>query len=186
MRLATLQRLCAQLERADLTWGGVIIRIERVGEHLYEGNVLTPAPCLSHRDLVTLLDLVGPSEQLDQRLSLAPGVEPSFHRCVGETRVAGHAGVLENLVLDGNGPLEEIWMALGEAHPLGLALVKAEVAARSSPPFVVVGKSEPGVVQYSHDAVVLDAFIDEWEDGADVWLCRDVPFRFASSARIAT
>ena len=66
-------------------------------------------------------------------------------------------------------------MAVGEAHPLGLALVEAEITARPGPPLVVGGEPDPGVVEDLHHAVVIDAVVDEREPGLDVGLGRYIP-----------
>ena len=70
--------------------------------------------------------------------------------------VAVGAGVLEDLLLDGDGSFEEVGVSVGESDPLGLALVEAEVAARPGAPLVVVGQTDAGVVEDPHDAVVVD------------------------------
>ena len=85
--------------------------------------------------------------KLNECFATGPCVAAALHCSVAEVGVAGDAGVVQDLLLDRDGPLEELRVPVGETDPLGLALEEAEVAAGSSAPFVVVGQPDAGVVE---------------------------------------
>ena len=70
-----------------------------------------------------------PGQELNESLSTRPSVLTAAHGLTAKVRIAVKTCVTQHLFLDGDRPLEQRGMPLGQPDPLGLALIEAEVAA---------------------------------------------------------
>ena len=118
---------------------GIVVLVERIGQHFNERNVCPRLPGTRHGGRVTLQDLFTAGEERREGFARGPGVLPTAHGPATEVGVAIHAGVAQDFAFNCNGAVEQFRMSFSKADPLGLALVEAE----SSNPSVFSNRSRP-------------------------------------------
>src|SRR6266567_2184798 len=81
---------------------GVVIFVKGLGENFPGSSILSPVSRTLDSLLMTLQDLITPSDQRWQAFAAGPCVLPPFHAVLAEGRVTVRAGVLHDLLFDGN------------------------------------------------------------------------------------